>query len=64
MGFVGDWFESALKGWAYYPPEWLNRYKDREYTICKKTGLTEKQLRHVVDLFKEYGILEREGKRS
>lgn len=56
------WFDEVINAWSYKQPEWEYRYKDREYTIMKKTGLTQQQLREVVRLFKEYGILEREGK--
>jgi hypothetical protein len=56
------WFENVLDAWSYKQPKWEYHYKNREHLIIKKTGLTQQQLREVVRLFKEYEILEREGK--
>ncbi|TVY09945.1 hypothetical protein [Paenibacillus cremeus] len=44
-------------------PEWERKFEFYEGEIADKTGLSKRKLREVIEIMKEYEVLEREGKR-
>lgn len=53
---------SIWDGWIYKKPEWEYHFEFHESTLVRKSGLSKEKLREVIRLFKEYKILDEEGK--
>lgn len=44
-------------------PEWLIKYRKREWEIKKKLGMNDAEIKKVLNVLIEYNVLENEGKK-
>jgi hypothetical protein len=53
--------KSISDNYRYHKPTWEKNYEFHEHTLVRRSGLDKKKLLEIIELFKEYRILEEEG---